>query len=190
VDRPEDWEIFWKASEEIELNYHLEVEKTQSLRGDLSQAKIQIQNLDALLKKEKEAHQKSTHELSGLRSKVEKLSLLANQVRKENEKLKTVHPIRDLWTAKELEIDRLKKALGTISKGHSERAAILAIVQAHELQRDELKWLLDEAEQRLEEQSKRADRLESSLELEFEGDPWFGGGTVTPPRMKNKVPEY
>ncbi len=51
MDRPEDWEIFWKASEEIELNYHLEVEKTQSLRGDLSQAKIQIQNLEALLKK-------------------------------------------------------------------------------------------------------------------------------------------
>jgi hypothetical protein len=186
----ENLEIFWKTSEEIELNYQLEVEKSQDLARDLSQAQAQIQNLEALLRKEKEAHQKTQRELLDLHPKVEKLILLATQVVQEHEKLKTVSPIRDLWTTKQLEVDRLKKSLAILSEDHPDRAAIQSLIQDHEFQRDELKWLLEDAERSLDEQAKRMDQWEAALESELIAKPRSDRSSDFSPQTKTLVPEF
>ncbi len=190
VDRPEDWEIFWRASEEVELNYHLEVEKCQGLSGELTQLKIQVQNLEMLLQKEKEPRQRAQLEIFTLQRQHEKMSAWVKQIQKENEKIKSVYPIHDLWTAKQLEIDRLRTSLDALPKSHPDLPVILALIQAHEVQRDELKWLLEDAERRFEEQSKRIDRFEVELEAEWASGACADRVTVASPSKKTQVPEF
>ena len=160
MERPQDWEIFWKASEEVELNYHLEVEKNQALRGELNQAQIQLKALQGLLQKERESQKQSQLELARVRDALQKFAPLLSQIRKEHEKLQSLYPIQDLWAAKQLEVDRLKKSLDSLPEKHEDREAIRACVAAHNTQLDELKWILDEAEARFDEQIRRFDRFD------------------------------
>ncbi len=188
MERPEDWEIFWKASEEIEFNYHLEVEKSKSLVGDLGQTRVRMQNLEALLHQEREAHQATKKQLSRVQPTYERLKALAIQIRNENQKIHQVYPIQDLWAAKQIEIDRLKKSWEALPKNHSDRNSILALIEAHEQQRDELKWLLDDAEHRFEEQIKRLDQFESDLEAQFPQQRQVQSQAAPQSQLQSQVP--
>lgn len=185
VESPEDWEIFWKASEEMEFNYHLELEKGQELRGELNQAKNLIQNLESLLQKETGDRQCAQGELARVQNQLQKFSLLVKQIVREHEKIKALYPLHDLWVAKQLEIDRLKRSAELLPPGQSEMSLIQALIQTHESQRDELKWLLEDAEARFAEQSKRIENFDIETAPTLESPP-------SPPRsqISSNVPEF
>lgn len=185
VESPEDWEIFWKASEEMEFNYHLELEKGQELRGELNQAKNLIQSLESLLQKEKGDRESAQGELAKVQSQFQKFSLLAKQMVKEHEKIKALYPLHDLWVAKQLEIDRLKRSAELLPPGQSEMSLIQALIQTHESQRDELKWLLEDAEARFAEQSKRIETFEIEIAPILEGP-----APLQRAQISSTVPEF
>jgi hypothetical protein len=82
--------------------------------------------------------------------KVEDLQAKFEKLRLELEGLRSVSPIHDLLMAKQAEVDRMKKALGTVPRGHPDRQAIESMVKAHIVERDALREMLQVAQARFE----------------------------------------
>lgn len=76
----------------------------------------------------------------------ESLVLEFEKLRVQLEELRTVHPLRDLLRAKDLEIIRIKKAFQNVAKDHAEHHTIEGLVLDHLTEREELRNILKEAE--------------------------------------------
>jgi hypothetical protein len=74
------------------------------------------------------------------------------EIRIDIERMKASYPIFDLVAAKEAEVDRMKKALQAIPRNHSERKSIESMVKAHIIERDQLRRIAEDAENRFEQQ--------------------------------------
>ncbi len=77
---------------------------------------------------------------------------IASSLHREVEYLKQIYPIRGLLAAKELEVERVKKALKRLPASHPDRALIAQIVSDHVEERRRIEGMLRDMEQRLEEQ--------------------------------------
>jgi predicted Zn-dependent protease len=85
---------------------------------------------------------------------------------REIQQLKETSPLYDLLAAKELELDRIKKALNVVSQSHDDRKAIESLVECHLYERDQLKTMIEKAESRLHTQLNQI-RDANFLSLQF-----------------------
>jgi len=174
VDQSNDWVAFLKAAQEIEKEYHRELDNNKKLT-----VKLQA------ITKEYEALNRSYLEA--------KRNL--TDLRAETERLKSVYPVYDLLKAKEAEVVRMKKALARIEEGHPEWAAIEAMVKAHVIELNELRDILQDVEERFKVQLERiqASVFSSNETDSFETDS-FKESQPSPsgnePKKFVRVPEH
>jgi hypothetical protein len=197
IDLPENWESFVRAAQQIEKEYLIELEKNKKLNAELQLVRAECdairrqyveeyhraQELEALQKTSSGGKKKKTASPSStLGSEVKKL---LQNLKEETERLKSIHPLQDLFNAKQIEIDRMKKALKIVSKEHPDRTAMESLVKAHIIERDELRELIQEAEERFRAQLDRIRNVE-----------WLEQGVSTDPSSEAfgtnplQVPEH
>jgi hypothetical protein len=71
-----------------------------------------------------------------------------SKLKEETEKLKSIYPLYDVLASKQIEVERMEGALQGVALDHPEREAIENMVKAHQAEREELKWLIQQAEHR------------------------------------------
>lgn len=157
-----DWDIFLKAAQQVEKDYLTEVEKNKVLSAELQKAKAEIRQLVAKLQSAQQSSQK------------------LGQLEEEVQKLKANYPIQDLLEAKQVEVERMKKALAAVAIDHPDRKVIESMVKAHIIERDKLKYLAQEAESRFQIQ----------LQQIRDEQPKITKTEPKSPRAKIQVPEY
>lgn len=81
-----------------------------------------------------------------------KFRTLAAQMYQEVEYLRQVHPLKGILAAKQAELERVKKSLRRIPRGHRDRAGAEAMVKAHVVERDQLIELVEATETRLNQE--------------------------------------
>jgi hypothetical protein len=123
VSNTKDWDSFLKMVGEVE--------KTKKLESELSLLKTEY---DKLYKKY-----------------FDQFDAELKKIKLDVEKMKTSYPILDLVSAKEAEVDRMKKALQTVPRNHADRKAIESMVKAHIVERDQLRRIAEEAENRFDQ---------------------------------------
>ncbi len=172
MDDQTDWNAFLKAAKEVEAKYLLELEKNRALLEQISSIK-------------RGSSQTGVAELQ------KQFNLVLKGLREECERLKTTYPVFDLLAAKQIEVDRMKKAFHALSDGHSDRKAIEGMVKAHIIERDELLKIAEEAESRLQ---KQLDKIHASYLKASRGQPSRGDSESQekspPPIEWVRVPEF
>lgn len=184
MNKHDDWKDFLEAAKEVEKDYYAELQKVKNLTEELNTAKVEhdklfknyseVKNrtrelelrlkkieLDQDFKAPSEVKSKVTNDdVSSMKIKM-RASLL--QLHEETERLRAVYPVYDLLAAKQTEVDRMKKALTTVSRDHPERKIVESMVKSHIIERDELRWIVQDAESRFKLQIERIQAELSSL---------------------------
>jgi hypothetical protein len=167
VSHPVDWEAFVLASEKIEQQYTKQLELNKKLN-----AEVQIYRAEC------ETLRKELASLKGSKKKRNSHATLSPDLQKqldflkrETERLKSIYPIFDLLKAKQAEVERMKKALQQIPKDHPDRSAAESMVKAHIVERDELRLLIEEAENRFKAHHDQIQEVYSMGSDGTSGDP-------------------
>lgn len=168
---PPEWKAILEASQEIENEFRAEREKNRKLALELTRLKLQKDALERKLEilaesvaafrppsepartpvriqVEDPRLQESLHVLTHERDAIRELEA---SLKREIAQLKRLTPLRGILAAKQLEIDRIRKALKRLPEGHAERASIERIYQDHLIERDGLEELLLGMERKLDQ---------------------------------------
>lgn len=164
MDNIKEWEVFLKAAREMESDYSREIEKCKKLSAELETLKAEHA---LLLNKHKAENQKAQELEKRLKNMMEnqpqesrvkgvklakQFNLLLKGLKEETERLKRTYPIFDLLAAKQAEVERMKQALKKVPKDHADRKAIESMVKSHIVERDELRGIAQDAENRFKTQ--------------------------------------
>ena len=168
-----------KAAKEIERDYQLELEKVKKLNAELQLIRSENQKLsNKYLDEKKKSDQLKMHFKEQLR-----------QIYLETERLRYIYQIHGLLNAKQHEVDRMKKALNSVSREHPERREIEVMVKSHIVERDELRSMIASAEARFEAQLEKIQKLTDNfsdpeiVEPQSEGSGKSPGSTM-------RIPEH
>lgn len=124
--------------------------------------------------------------MTDLKRENERLRAALDKFKVELEHLRTIYPIRDLLSAKQAEVERMKKALEKVSRNHPERATVESLVKSHIVERDQLRVLLKDAEQKFQSLwGKISDELESGFSVSEEA-----GHEEQPSEKFIRAPEF
>jgi polyhydroxyalkanoate synthesis regulator phasin len=155
VELTEDLNILWKASQEIEESYCQEVEKNKHLVSEVQRLGKIIQTLETRWVTEKESHR--------FQARIQELESQVEKIQTDNVKLQTLYPIRDLLSAKQMELDRLQKSLQLMPPDHADREPAEAILEFHRQECDELQCLWANVQLRFQVQNHRVGELKGEL---------------------------
>lgn len=88
---------------------------------------------------------------------------IAAALYQEVEYLRQVYPLEAMLSAKEAELNRVKRGFQALSPQHPDRKTIEAIVKHHIAERDHLRELVEASKRRLDEQSDRINEMTVEL---------------------------